>query len=434
VCIKLVDGREGDGVAAELLVPKWFDKSPELTHEQNFEQLRQSLRIARNLMLAADADSPFGLSASIDEEQHRLCQAQGLNGLIASYGLALHERAIIDALGRLLGEDVFSLVRRNALGISAARTPDLGDFELSAFLTQLRPSATIAVRHTVGLADTLTDAELDPATRLNDGLPETLEQAITAYGHRSFKLKLCGQADQDVDRLIRITSVLDRMAGNYNVTLDGNEQFEDADAVAALWDRIKAEPRLTALGAALLFIEQPIARAQALSRPVTSLATEVALEIDESDSDVDAFIRARALGYTGISSKSCKGFYRSLLNRARVAHWNSESGSSRYFMSGEDLTTQAGIAVQQDLALATLIGMTHIERNGHHYVDGMAGASPVEQSAFLAAHPRLYRRTHDRVRLDIADGALDISSFASTPGLAVGVMPDFDAMQPMALR
>ena len=43
-----------------------------------------------------------------------------------------------------------------------------------------------------------------------------------------------------------------------------------------------------------------------------------------------------------------------------------------YFMSGEDLTTQGGIAVQQDLALATLVGATHVERNGHHSVNGMA--------------------------------------------------------------
>ena len=41
-------------------------------------------------------------------------------------------------------------------------------------------------------------------------------------------------------------------------------------------------------------------------------------------------------------------------------------------MSGEDLTTQAGLSVQQDLALVNLLGITHVERNGHHYVDGMA--------------------------------------------------------------
>ena len=36
------------GAAAELMVPKWFDKSPALTHEQNFEQLRESLRLAQS--------------------------------------------------------------------------------------------------------------------------------------------------------------------------------------------------------------------------------------------------------------------------------------------------------------------------------------------------------------------------------------------------
>ena len=102
-----------------------------------------------------------------------------------------------------------------------------------------------------------------------------------------------------------------------------------------------------------------------------------------------------------------------------------------YFMSAEDLTTQAGIAVQQDLALATLVGATHVERNGHHYVDGMAGAPEQEQLQFLAAHPDLYQRADGRVRLAIRTGALALSSLARTPGLAVGVMPDWSAMQPM---
>jgi hypothetical protein len=57
----------------------------------------------------------------------------------------------------------------------------------------------------------------------------------------------------------------------------------------------------------------------------------------------------------------------------RCAWWNAEGASRRYFLSGEDLTTQAGLALQQDLALAATLGITHIERNGHHYVDGFAG-------------------------------------------------------------
>src|SRR5258708_8003223 len=41
--IKLADGREGDGVSAELLAPKCFDKSPELSNVQNFDQPPLSL-------------------------------------------------------------------------------------------------------------------------------------------------------------------------------------------------------------------------------------------------------------------------------------------------------------------------------------------------------------------------------------------------------
>jgi hypothetical protein len=157
----------------------------------------------------------------------------------------------------------------------------------------------------------------------------------------------------------------------------------------------------------------------------------VPVEIDESDAEIGVFPRARALGYRGISAKSCKGFYRALLNRARVAQCNAEENEGRCFMSAEDLTTQAGVAVQQDLALATLVGAKHVERNGHHYVDGMAGAPQHEQDAFLASHPDLYTRAENgRIRLAIRDGALSLVSLARTPGLAVGAMPDFSAMQP----
>ncbi|WP_040622763.1 hypothetical protein, partial [Rhodovulum sp. PH10] len=47
VRIRREDGREGEGFSAQLMVPKWFDKSTALTNEQNFDQLRTSLAIAR---------------------------------------------------------------------------------------------------------------------------------------------------------------------------------------------------------------------------------------------------------------------------------------------------------------------------------------------------------------------------------------------------
>ena len=430
--VRMADGREGEGVSAELLVPKWFDKSPELSHEDNFNQLRAALGLARRHLLDAGENTPFGLSASVEAAVHAECARRKLGGLIASFGLALLDRAILDALGRVENRTIFQLVRDNRFALTSETAPDLAGFELDKFLGKIEPAQSIHVRHTIGLVDVLTEAET--GQRLNDGLPESLEEAIAAYGHRYFKLKVGGALDADLDRLSRIAAVLDRASAPYFATLDGNEQYSDIDAVVALWRRIGEEPSLARMKSSILLLEQPIARSAALEKSVAALADEVPIEIDESDADISAFSRARELGYRGISSKACKGFYRALLNRARVEKWNAEAGTRRYFMSAEDLTTQSGVAVQQDLAQALLVGATHVERNGHHYVDGMAGAPDAEQEAFRAAHPDLYKRTSGRVRLAIREGQLTLGSLNETPGLATGPMPDFHAMVESAPR
>ena len=54
--------------------------------------------------------------------------------------------------------------------------------------------------------------------------------------------------------------------------------------------------------------------------------------IDESDGELDAFAMARERGYLGVSSKTCKGLYKSILNAARCAQWNAQEGGTRYFM------------------------------------------------------------------------------------------------------
>ena len=43
------------------------------------------------------------------------------------------------------------------------------------------------------------------------------------------------------------------------------------------------------------------------------------VDLDESDGELDSFVQARKRGYAGISSKTCKGIYKSLLNAARCA-------------------------------------------------------------------------------------------------------------------
>jgi L-alanine-DL-glutamate epimerase-like enolase superfamily enzyme len=226
--------------------------------------------------------------------------------------------------------------------------------------------------------------------------------------------------------LTEIAAVLDASGRPYRISLDGNEQYDDLDALRGLLAQANAMPKLSRLMAAIAFIEQPIHRKHALERDVHAVARIAPLIIDESDADLDAFPRAKALGYSGVSSKMCKGLYKSILNAARCASWS--TSKQRYFMSGEDLTTQAGLAVQQDLALVNLLGMTQVERNGHHYVNGMAGLPEVEQQAFLIAHPDLYERSQGAVRLKIRQGKIALASLGCI-GFASGAAPLVSTMK-----
>ncbi|MDA8108117.1 MAG: mandelate racemase [Betaproteobacteria bacterium] len=421
--IRLAGGREAHGAAAELLAPKWFDKDPALSDEDNANQLRSSLALAREGYLAGGANTAFGHFRAHYAEQIKAAAGRGLNALVANYGPALVDRALLDALCRAHGLSFYAALRANLPGIELSGwLAELARFDMSAFLASLEPQPAIAARHTVGLADPLVAA--DQPARVNDGLPETLEEVIARYGNRHFKLKLSGELAADVERLAAIAAVLERIDGRYQVTLDGNEQYEDVEGVLALWRRLAAERRLRRLAASVLYVEQPIKRQAALAQRVSKLAAEVPVIIDESDDSLEAFARARTLGYAGVSSKSCKGVYRSLINRARCELWNRAARDARYFVAGEDLTVQAGLALQQDLALASLLGLEHVERNGHHYVNGMAGLPDAEQAAFHMAHPDLYENSHGAVRVAIRDGLLAIGSL-DCAGFASRAMPDW---------
>lgn len=404
-----VDGRSVEGASAELMVPKWFDKSPALTHEQNFEQLRESLRNARDALLASrGAMNSFAHSQTAGEGAVAVSVSRGLPRLAAQFGPALLDKAVADAALRAAGQP----------WVDGLHAGVLGD-PWSARLKRVRPT-DVVLRHTVGLADRLTDS--DPGTDPQDGLPATLEAAIQRHGLHHFKLKLCGQIDADLERLTRITNVLQRLGGDWRATLDGNETFSDATSLGRFWQTLQNTPALAGLLQRTLLLEQPLARAVALRESIASLGIGVPVILDESDDHDTALEEGLALGYRGISSKACKGIYRSLANAHRIAQ------DPRLLLSGEDLTCQAGLAVQQDTLLAASLGVQHIERNGHHYVDGFGSAPADEAMAFAEAHPGLYETASGRPHLNVRNGRLDLTSLHVT-GFASAAMPQWRSLQ-----
>jgi hypothetical protein len=404
------------GASAEFLVPKWFDKRPHLAPEATVEELRCSLLIARELYLEQRGfDTAFGLHASCIGRQVKLCAKEDIPPLAAAYGPAEIDKAILDALLRASNMNFFDGMVQNIAGIDARLSRDLGDDDIAQFLKGRKRLERVAIRHTVGLDDTIEG---------EGGVADTKENA----GARYFKLKLNGDPAHDAERLIRIGKELARLPYDYKVTLDANEQYADLSALTTLIDRIDRDKALKPIVAKLLYIEQPMPRDITRKSPLGALAKRDFI-VDEADDSYDAFPAARALGYRGISSKSCKGIYKSVINATRAAKWSAEG--ARHFIAGEDLTCQAGLAVQQDLALGALIGVTHAERNGHHYVDGFADTPAAEAEHFLIAHPDLYVRSGGKVRLAIHDGDLLTGSLTS-PGFATAVHPDWPTMAPLA--
>ena len=411
-----VEGKESAvGASAELLVPKWFDKRPQLSPDETVEELRRSLVIARDLYLSGSSfETAFGLHARRIAAQVEACAREDIPPLAAAYGPAEIDKAVLDALLRALGVNFFDGMAQNIAGIDARLSPDLRDDDIAKFLAGCRRLERVAVRHTVGLDDRIEG---------KGGVADAVENA----GARYFKLKLNGDPEHDAARLTRIGNELATLPHDCRVTLDANEQYSDLTALAALVDRLDHDSGLRPIAAKLLYIEQPMPRDITRQSPLGSLARRN-LIIDEADDSYDAFPHARALGYRGISSKSCKGIYKSIVNATRAAKWSGER--EKFFVSGEDLTCQAGLCVQQDLALGALIGVTHAERNGHHYVDGFSDTPAPEAEAFRAAHPDLYVREGESVRLSIHDGDLLTGSLTS-PGFATGVHPNWSALSPL---
>jgi hypothetical protein len=403
------------GASAEFLVPKWFDKRPALSPEDTVAELRQALLIARELYLDhSGLATAFGLHAACLPAQIEACAREDIPPLAAAYGPAEIDKAILDALLRGAGVGFFDGMTDNIAGLDARLSSDLHDDDIARFLATRQRLQRVAIRHTVGLDDKVEG---------EGGVADIRENA----GARYFKLKLNGDPEADAARLARIGKELAALRHD-GITLDANEQYADLAALRALVDRLDRDEGLRPIAAKLLYIEQPMPRDITKASPLGALATHDFI-IDEADDSYQAFPDARALGYRGISSKSCKGIYKAIVNATRAATWSAES--RRYFITGEDLTCQAGLAVQQDLALGALIGVTHAERNGHHYVDGFADTPAAEARAFLNAHPDLYAGDGGTVRLAIHDGDL-LTGSLTAPGFASSVHPDWSTLSPLA--
>lgn len=433
-----LDGQLQYGVAADSLPPKWFTKNP----SQPFhDELNDMLAVIHSACKVAEeiqgAETIFELWQRVYEKQRRWGEVRGYPPLLWGLGVSLLERALIDAFCRATKDTFGQAVRGNALGIRLETIyPELDGMSPTDLLL-LQPRTAIITRHTVGLSDPLTERDIAEGERLQDGLPQSLEACIDAYGLTHFKIKLCGDKERDLSRLRQLAEVIPGRTGpEYAFTLDGNEQYQSVQAFRDVWADFANDPAIASFMDQLLFVEQPFHRDVALQddvrRTFEAWNDRPPIIIDESDDDVDRLATALKWGYAGTSHKNCKGVFKSIANACLLEHRRRREPDRGYLLSGEDLTNIGPVALLQDLAVLATLGIPHAERNGHHYFRGLSMFSDDLQAQMLEHHGDIYRR-HEKgfATLNIKRGKLAISSGNDAP-FGLGFDIDLSSMTPLS--
>lgn len=391
-----INGKRSVGIASDGLPPKWFTKDPNTAFDQ---ELRDMLEVIQNAATSVCQlgvfESVFELWTALMDAQENWADERKFPPLLAFFGVSLLERAVIDAFCRSHSISFHQALLNNSLGIRPeAFHRELNRMEWSQVISG-RPRDEMIVRHTVGLTDPLTDSDVPSDEKLTDGLPQSLEASIQRYGLQYFKIKIRGNLEADLERLIRLSEVIDRNTqGVFSFTLDGNEQYQNIQSFRDHWEVFKSEPKLTGFWRSLLFVEQPLHRDHALNigvqKELNQWPERPSMIIDESDSEISSLPEALEYGYSGVSHKNCKSVIKGVINACLIANRRRSHPDHAWILSSEDLANVGPVALTQDLAVAAALGIQHSERNGHHYFAGLSMYPKAIQTAVLENHSDLY--------------------------------------------
>ena len=119
-------------------------------------------------------------------------------------------------------------------------------------------------------------------------------------------------------------------------------------------------------------------------------AAIVPVVIDESLVDLESFHLARALGYSGVALKVCKGQTNALLMAAAGAHY-------QMFVCVQDLTCMGGAFLHSASLASRLPTVATIEGSGRQYC-------PVGHQAYLKNYSPMFRVRYGTIPTELLDG------------------------------
>jgi L-alanine-DL-glutamate epimerase-like enolase superfamily enzyme len=398
-------GKQSVGFGSMPLGNVWAWPTRKLTYDQTLTAMKMlAERLAVITSQCVEAGHPIDLTCDILEPQYRQA-AEQVEGILelperipilatlvvgSPFDAALH-----DAFGKLHGLNCYHTYGPDFL------RHDLGHFLGPQFAGErldknvLRePRAKMPLYHLIGALDPL--EERDIAKRVNDGLPETLPEWIKADGLTHLKIKLNGDdLTWDVQRVVRI----DRVAGlaqqqrgvdRWYYSLDFNERCGNVAYLLEFLAKVKEQA--PAGFERIQYIEQPTARdLKADSRNVMHEASKVRpVVIDESLIDLESILLARAMGYTGVALKACKGQSQSLLLAAAAQKFG-------MFLCVQDLTCPGASLIQSASLAAHIPTVAAIESNARQYV-------PIANQPWVEKFPGIFHITDGTMATGVLTG------------------------------
>ncbi|MBC8356446.1 MAG: mandelate racemase/muconate lactonizing enzyme family protein [Planctomycetes bacterium] len=404
VDVETTDGRRGRGLGSMPMGNVWAWPSATLSGE---ETLAAMLAFSETAVDAANTSAAAGhpleithelsaghpdMTAAIQEKLALSDQMPRLAQLVAASPL---EAAIYDAYGKALGENAYNLLGKEFVNSDLARylTDEFRGEYLDKYTSrQCKPQ--MPLYHLVGALDPLTAGDI--ASRIDDGLPETLGQWIAADGLTHLKIKLNGDdLNWDVERVASVERIAQeaqaaRDCDSWHYSLDFNEKCANVQYVLDFLARVE-ETAPTALRR-VHYIEQPTHR-DLRANPENRMHEAAKIKpvvIDESLVDLDSLLLAREQGYSGVALKACKGHSEALLMGAAAQKYG-------LFLCVQDLTCVGASLLHSASIAARIPTVAAIEGNGRQYC-------PIGNRGWDERFPGMFNITDGSVATSELDG------------------------------
>ena len=367
------DGRRGKGFGSMPVGNIWAWPSSTTTPDQSLQAMtalgQRLAKISNDYQgTGHPLDITHDLSADYQTHADDVTQAMGIETmpklaqLVAASPL---EAAIHDAYGKTLGENSYNLLSDEFANrdIAGYLTDEFAGEYLDQY-TSRQPKPSMPLYHLIGALDPLTDGDVEK--RIDDGLPETLPEWITADGLTHMKIKLNGDdLDWDVQRVVSIERVAAeaqaaRGCSTWYYSADFNEKCANVQYVLDFLAKV-GEQAPQALDR-LQYIEQPTHR-DLKANPDNRMHKAAKIKpvvIDESLVDFECLMLSRELGYSGVALKACKGHTEALLMGAAAQKYG-------MFLCVQDLTCPGASFLHSASLSARIPTVAAIEGNGRQY-------------------------------------------------------------------